>query len=74
MKEAIDLVKDASKLQYDADFTNGRCFVDVKSILGVLSSDFSRPCEVIIISDKVDENINEFINSIKGKIMSLEVK
>ena len=39
--DAVNLVKKAGNLKYDADFSNGRCLVDAKSILGVLSADFS---------------------------------
>lgn len=72
-EEAIELVKKASELTYDTNFTNGRCYVDAKSILGVLSADFSQPCKLIIIADKLDEAIESFIQSINDKIVSMEV-
>lgn len=72
VEEVVDLVTKASKLSYDANFTNGRCYVDAKSILGVLSADFSEPCKIIIIADKKDEKIAEFIDSIKDKIVSIK--
>lgn len=71
--EAIDLVKKASLLECDADFTNGRCFVDAKSILGVLSADFSNECKIIILADKIDEQIQNFLDSIKENVIEVEV-
>jgi len=73
VEEVIDLVKRTSKLTYDTNFTNGRCFVDAKSILGVLGSDFSEVCNLIILADERDKNIDDFIDSIKDNIISLEV-
>lgn len=70
--DAIELVKKAGKLECDADFTNGRCFVDAKSILGVLSADFSGECKIIILTDKMDDQIHEFLESIKDNIVSME--
>lgn len=72
-EEAIELVKKAGKLDYDTNFTNGRCFVDAKSLLGVLCADFSRPCKLMIIADQTDEAIEDFISSIKDEIVELEV-
>lgn len=73
-EEAINLVKEADKIINDVDFTNGRVLVDAKSLLGVLATDFSQPCKLIILSDDLNSSINGFIDTIKNNIISVEVK
>lgn len=72
--DAIHIVKKATLLENDIDFTNGRLLVDAKSLIGVLSSDFSKPCKLIILTNEIDENVQHFIDAIKNSILSVEVK
>jgi len=72
--EAINIVRRADKLKNDADFTNGRVLVDAKSLMGVLAADFSKPCKIIVLNDTVTSDINDFVESIKENIISMEAK
>lgn len=68
VNQAVEIVKNAIDLDYDVDFTNGYCYFDAKSLLGVLSADLSKPCSVIIHADEMDASIRGFIDSIKSTI------
>lgn len=71
-EEALELVRQADKLQNEVDFTNGRVLVDAKSILGVLTADFSRPCKLIILTDHKEADVEDFIASIRDNIIKTE--
>lgn len=71
-EEALRIVKEADKLDNDVDFMNGRVMVDAKSVIGVLSSDFSRPCKIVILADRTDSGVEAFIQSIQENIITLE--
>ena len=72
IEEALKIVKLAERLDNDIDFTNGRVVVDAKSIIGVLSADFSKPCNIIILGNNNDDGVENFINSIKEHIIKVE--
>lgn len=72
IEDAINLVRKAGRLSSDIDFTNGRVLVDAKSIIGVLSTDFSSPCEIIILDTSSNDGIKKFLESIKENILSVE--
>uniref|UniRef100_UPI000BE2FFFB HPr family phosphocarrier protein n=1 Tax=Lacrimispora amygdalina TaxID=253257 RepID=UPI000BE2FFFB len=67
-EEALKLVTLANKLDNDIDFSNERVVVDAKSVMGVLSTDFSKPCKITIYTDLIDQSIDLFIKSIENII------
>lgn len=74
VEEALRIVKEADKLDNDIDFTNGRVMVDAKSVIGVLSSDFSKPCKIVLLAERSDPGVKEFIQTIQDNILKLEDK
>lgn len=70
--DAIHMVESAMQLPCDIDFSNGRRITDAKSLLGVLSSDFSRPCILSINDDRDAEYVKNFLEAIKDVLISVE--
>ena len=56
---SIDKVKsfvnEITKFDTDFDLISGRYFIDAKSIMGIFSLDLSKPIELNIHSDNVDD-------------------
>lgn len=68
MTVKIDTVDDAKQLagicgtaDFDIDLVSGRYVVDAKSVMGILSLDFSNPIELCADC----EADNEFLNNLK---------
>ncbi|RHB42263.1 HPr family phosphocarrier protein [Enterocloster aldenensis] len=71
-EEALRIVKEADKLDNDVDFMNGRVMVDAKSVIGVLSSDFSKPCKIVLLAERSDPGVETFIQTIQDNILKME--
>lgn len=70
--DAVHMVESAMQMPCDVDFSNGRRITDAKSLLGVLSSDFSKPCVLSINDERNTEHVKEFLNAIKDILLSVE--
>ena len=57
IKKVGKFVNEMSTFESDIDIISRHYICDAKSIMGVLSFDLSKPVEVEIISDKIDEII-----------------
>jgi hypothetical protein len=51
---------------------NGRVMVDAKSVIGVLSSDFSKPCKIVLLAERSDPGVETFIQTIQDNILKME--
>ena len=71
-EEALRIVKEADKLDNDVDFMNGRVMVDAKSVIGVLSSDCSKPCKIVLLAERSDPGVETFIQTIQDNILKME--
>lgn len=58
-----------SQIPYDIDLARGNCFVDAKSIMGIMGFDLSKPIEVILHCQN-EEDYKEFTTLLdKHKIL-----
>ena len=57
IKKVGKFVNEMSTFESDVDIISRHYICDAKSIMGVLSFDLSKPVEVEIISDNIDEII-----------------
>ncbi|MFP4697874.1 MAG: HPr family phosphocarrier protein [Eubacteriales bacterium] len=56
VKSFVNLI---SKYDCDFDLVSGRYVIDAKSIMGIFSLDLSKPIELHILDDDIDDEIVE---------------
>ena len=58
-EDAIDFVSEVSKVPYEADLSYGNCWVDAKSILGVLGMAVCKKAKLTIYGEENIENTEQ---------------